>query len=80
MLDAPETACCDGAGLCARRHVHGCGGAVGHAAEGAEKFGQEGHGQVGEEYEEEECEELQIGRISCKMRVLKRWIWLRYGT
>jgi hypothetical protein len=61
VLDAPETAGCDGGGLRACGHVHrGCGG-VGHAAEGAEEFGQKGHGEVGEEDEEEGAEDLQVG-------------------
>jgi hypothetical protein len=41
VLDAPEASCGDGGGLRARRHGHGCGGAVGHCGEGAEEFGQE---------------------------------------
>jgi hypothetical protein len=49
VLHAPETACSYGGGLRARRDRHGCGGVVGHCAEGTEEFGQKGHGEVGEE-------------------------------
>jgi hypothetical protein len=70
VLDTPKTSCSDGGSLRARGRVHGCGGGVGHCAEGAEEFGQKGHGEVGEGYEEEEAEELQFEGLE-----LDRVVW-----
>jgi hypothetical protein len=63
VLDAPETSCGNGRGLRTRGYVHGLCGRIRHTAEGAEEFGQKGHGKVGEEDEEEDCKELQIGVV-----------------
>jgi hypothetical protein len=54
VLDAPETSCSYSCGVCAGWHVCGGGGRAGHCGEGAEEFGQKGHGEV--EKDGEKCE------------------------
>jgi hypothetical protein len=61
VFDTPETSRSDRGGLRARRHIHGLRGRIRHTAEGAEEFGQKGHGKVRRGNQNEEREELQIG-------------------
>ena len=63
VLNAPETSCGDGRGLCALGHVHGLRGCGRHACEWPEELREKGHREVKEEREKNVCEELQVGDL-----------------